>query len=70
MNTHTLTTGIPADILADGEAVIESLMTGRPLDPEISRRIDERAERITEEIRRTHGIVDIAVPSIRELRDA
>ena len=29
-----------------------------PLDPEIARRIHERAEKITEEIYRTYGLID------------
>ena len=31
---------------------------GEPLDAEVLRRVDERADRITEEIRRAHGIID------------
>jgi hypothetical protein len=29
-----------------------------PLDPEVARRVDERAARITEQVRRTHGVID------------
>ena len=31
---------------------------GEPLDPEVARRVEERAARITEEIYRTHGLID------------
>ena len=40
------------------------------LDPEVMRRACERMDRLREEIRRRHGILDIGVPAIRELRDA
>lgn len=72
MATDLNATVIPPELLADGEALLASILHGKaaPLDPEIARRIDERAEKITEEIRRKHGILNIAVPSIRELRDA
>lgn len=56
-------------VLADLDAVMERLRTGKPIDPESSRRIRERAERITEEIRQEHGELDIAVQLIRETRD-
>ena len=59
---------IPADVIADTDAVIESLATGKPLDPEIARRIRERGEKITEEIRQQYGELNIGVPAIRELR--
>lgn len=67
MNTTEHST-IPPEVMADAQAVIDQLMSGKPLDPETYRRIRERAERITEEIRQKHGIVDIGVPAIRELR--
>ncbi len=54
---------------ADGDAVIESLLTGKPIDPETARRVQERAEQITQELRRKHGTLDVAVDLIREIRD-
>jgi len=56
------------DFDADTRAVIEHAMTGKPLDPEVARRIHERAEKAREEIFRRHGVLDIGVPAIRELR--
>jgi hypothetical protein len=43
---------------ADTGAVLRHAFDGFPLDPEVGRRVDERAARITEQIRRTHGIID------------
>jgi hypothetical protein len=62
-------TSIPPDILADNEAVLAHITAGVPLDPQTARRVRERAERITAEIRRRHGVLDLGVPAIRELRD-
>lgn len=61
--------GIPPDLLADTQAVIDHIVSGKFLDPEVARRVRERAERIRGEIRQKHGILDIGVPAIRELRD-
>ena len=60
---------IPPELLADTQAVIDHVVLGKLLDPEVARRIRERAERISEEIRQKHGVLDIGVPAIRELRD-
>jgi hypothetical protein len=57
------------EVEADGEALIESILSGRPLDPATADRIRERSLAITDRLRREHGLVDIAVPAVRELRD-
>ena len=46
--------------MADLEAVMKRITDGTPVDPETSRRIEQRADRITEEIRRTRGVMDDA----------
>jgi hypothetical protein len=61
-------TPIPDDVFADAQAVADSLVTGKPLGPEIRRRIHERAKQVTEELRQKYGELDIAVPAIRALR--
>jgi hypothetical protein len=52
----------PADtdpqVRADLDAVMKRIIDGTPVDPETSRRIEERADRITVEIRRTRGVMD------------
>lgn len=55
--------------LADSQAIMEYLMHGTPLDPEVDRRVHERAARITEELRRKHGTLNIAVDLIRQVRE-
>lgn len=60
---------VDAAARADMQAVIDKLTTGKPLDPETYRRIRERAERITEELRQKHGEMNIAVELTRQTRD-
>ena len=61
MNTaETERAGIDMQVLADLDAVMKRIIDGTPVDPETSRRIEERADRITEEIRRTRGVMDDA----------
>ena len=45
---------------ADEEAVLRHAFHGEPLDPEVSRRVHERALRVMEEIYRVHGEIDDA----------
>jgi len=42
---------------ADAEAVLRHAFHGEPLHPEVARRVQERAARVSEEIRRVHGVV-------------
>ena len=61
---------IPPELAADTKAVLEKLAGGKPLDPETRDRIVGEADKIREELRRQHGVLDIGVPAIRELRDS
>ena len=47
---------------------MDSFIHGTPLDPEVAARVHARGMKIREEIYRKHGLVDIAVPAIREVR--
>jgi hypothetical protein len=55
-------------VASDEEAVMAHYLTGKPIDPEVVERVHARAQAIREETFRKHGLVDIAVPAIRELR--
>lgn len=61
---------IPAEVMADLEKAARSAAVGQAPDPEFAQRIAAEAEKVREEVRRKHGILDIGVPAIRELRDA
>ncbi len=54
---------------ADQAAVYEKLLTGKPLDPEVYARVRARAERITEDLRKKYGEMNISADLIREVRD-
>lgn len=51
------------------QAILDRIMTGKALDPETYRRIRQRGQKITEELRRQHGEMNIAVDLIRETRE-
>ena len=53
---------------AELEVIMDHLMTGKPLDPELVRRIQERSNRLQQEILETHGVQNIAAQLIREAR--
>ena len=55
-------------IQADDAAVMQAFLAGTPVDPDIAHRVQERSRLIREAVYRKHGLVDIAVPAIRELR--
>jgi hypothetical protein len=59
---------LPPDVLADMQRAIELAMTGKR-DAEFARRVQAEGKRIREEVFRKHGLLDIAVPAIRELRN-
>ena len=62
-------TAVPPEVAADGDAIVESLVTDKPLDTETRDRIRERGRRLTEELRKKYGEMNIAVDLIRESRD-
>jgi hypothetical protein len=53
----------------DTDAIIEMLTTGKPIPTEIRDRLRAQARRITEELRKEFGEMEIAAQLIRELRD-
>jgi len=65
MSTENTGTSQPLESLND---VIARAMKG-VRDSDAERRACERMDRMREEIRQKHGLLDIAVPSIRELRN-
>jgi hypothetical protein len=56
------------DVEADAQALTHHLATGQPLPDDVSRRIEERAQRAREDILRTRGTQEIGVQLIREAR--
>jgi hypothetical protein len=62
-------TSAAAQIQTDEAAVTEHLLTGKPLDPEVYRRVRGRAEQITAELRQRYGDMTVAADLIREIGD-
>ena len=60
---------IPPDILADLKEVCRQAASGGVRDPELLRRIQERSAKAREEILQKHGVLNVAVDLIREIRD-
>jgi hypothetical protein len=52
----------------DARTVAESIAAGRPIPPEVVRRVQERADKARQEVLAAHGVQDIGVSIIRELR--
>jgi hypothetical protein len=55
--------------MADLEEVCRQAATGGVCDPELIRRIQERSEKARQELLERHGVLNIAVDLIREIRD-
>ena len=62
---------IPAEVLADLEAVCRLAAQGGAADPELLRRSTERADKARAEVRHQFGVQDIGVQIIRDsVRDS
>jgi hypothetical protein len=60
---------IPAEVMADAQLVAEHVAAGKPIPREVARRVQERADRIRRRVFEEQGLVDIAVPTLRAVRD-
>jgi hypothetical protein len=60
--------GIPSDVMAELQEAANRVAAGIR-DPEVARQSCLRMDKMREEIRKKHGLLDIAVPAIREVRD-
>ena len=70
-NAEKPPSSIDPQVLADLEAVLKRITDGTPVDPATLRRIEERAVRAMEELRRTRGLYDDETVNgwLRESRD-
>jgi hypothetical protein len=70
MDTAELSsTGIPSNLMVELQRAAERAAKGIR-DPEAMRQACERMDRISEQIRKRHGVLDIGTPAIRALREA
>ena len=59
---------LPPDVKADHEEVVKALMEKRPVDPAVAARVRRRANEARDATFALHGVQDIGVGIIRELR--
>ena len=52
MATETKTAGVDPEFLADIDALMHHASDKTPVDPELSRRVCERSQRLTEQLRK------------------
>ena len=64
---HENKSAITAELEAEFQAAVRQAMSSKR-DPEVMRRASERIDRLREETYCQHGLLDIGVPAIRELR--
>jgi hypothetical protein len=67
MHATKPTASTPSEVDAELQEAIRRAMSG-VRDPEEMRKARERMDRMREEVRKREGVLDIAVPAIRELR--
>ena len=65
---ETKETIIAAGVMAELEYAAQMAASGQK-DPAFAQRVAVEAARIREDVKRKHGLVDIGVSAIRELRD-
>ncbi len=66
--TETIIFCLSPDLKAAIQTIADQVALGKPLDPELVRRIQQESQHIQDDLREKHGILDIGVPAIRELR--
>ncbi|MBS0265674.1 MAG: hypothetical protein JSS02_27325 [Planctomycetes bacterium] len=54
----------------DLRAVNEAFLAGRPVDPEVARRVRERGAEIRQRMLAEQGLLDIGVSLLRQAREA
>ena len=53
----------------DMQTVTDAFLAGRPIPPDVAKRVEERATELREKLFREQGFMNIAVSSIRESRE-
>jgi hypothetical protein len=59
----------PPELLSEIDEATRNATSG-VRDPDVMRKAAESMDHLREEIRRKHGVLNIGVPALRELRDA
>jgi hypothetical protein len=64
----TETRNRPTQESQDAQAILEHVFKGKPVDPDVSKRVRARAEIVREELR-NKGVTNFAADLLRESRD-
>jgi hypothetical protein len=67
MDKATTNTGAQR-IVADNQIVADCLAAGRPVPLDVAQRVRDRAEQARRQLLAAHGVQDIGVQIIREIR--
>ncbi len=59
---------VPGNSMDDSQIVADCLAAGKEVPPEVARRVRERADQARRLLLATHGVQDIGVQIIREIR--
>ena len=59
---------VPANSMADSQIVADCLAAGKQVPAEVARRVRERADQARRQLLASHGVQDIGVQIIREIR--
>jgi hypothetical protein len=59
--------GVDTQAQADQDAIMRQWLNGIPAAPDVLRRVKERSQHATAEVRRTHGNIDVDA-LLREVR--
>ena len=68
MATETKTAGTDPEVLADIDALMRHLLDKTPVDPELSRRVEERADLAIDALRKSGATIDVD-KLLHEVRD-
>jgi hypothetical protein len=68
MASEIKSTGVDPEVLADIDALMRHLSERTPVDPELSRRANKRADRVIDRLREKQVEIDIE-KLLREVRD-
>lgn len=69
MITESKSDDIPPEVQEDMQAVADAAAAGRPVDPEVAKRVRERSEKVQKELRHRFGVRELAVDLIRQGRE-
>ena len=60
---------VSSELLADVQTVLQQFAAGKPVDPEVARRVRERSRQASEATRQRLGVLNVAAELIREVRN-